>query len=132
MTDPTSPTGTALNVLGGPLESCSTEPLTGFYRDGCCNTGPGDAGLHLVCAVMTDEFLEFTRRVGNDLSTPRPEWRFPGLNAGDRWCLCVSRWKEALDAGRAPRVVLEATHRSALEFVDLADLRRHTHDPTGS
>jgi uncharacterized protein (DUF2237 family) len=125
MTDPTSQT--ALNVLGGPLESCSTEPMTGFYRDGCCNTGPGDTGLHLVCAVMTEAFLEFTKSVGNDLSTPRPEWRFPGLKPGDRWCLCVSRWKEAFDAGRAPEVVLGASHRSALEFVDLADLRAHEH-----
>ncbi len=123
-------TNTALNVLGEPLESCSTDPMTGFYRDGCCNTGPGDVGLHLVCAVMTDAFLEFTKGVGNDLSTPRPEWRFPGLRAGDRWCLCVLRWKEAMDAGVAPRVVLEATHRSALEFVDLADLREHAFAPT--
>lgn len=115
----------ARNVLGTPLEPCSMSPRTGFFRDGCCNTGPGDAGLHLVCAVMTDEFLAFSAARGNDLSTPAPAYAFPGLSAGDRWCLCVSRWKEALEAGCAPRVVLEATHISALEFVDLEDLRRH-------
>jgi uncharacterized protein (DUF2237 family) len=122
---PEKTTRRAKNVLGGTLEPCSTEPMTGFYRDGCCNTGPGDVGLHLVCAVMTDDFLAFTKSVGNDLSTPRPEWRFPGLKAGDRWCLCVTRWKEALEAGKAPRVVLEATHISSLEYVDLDDLRAH-------
>lgn len=115
----------SVNVFGESLLECSTNPLTGFYRDGCCNTGPGDVGLHLVCAVMTDDFLAFTKSVGNDLSTPRPEWRFPGLKAGDRWCLCVTRWKEALEAGKAPRVVLEATHISSLEYVDLDDLRAH-------
>ncbi len=122
---PEKTTRRAKNVLGGTLEPCSTEPMTGFYRDGCCNTGPGDVGLHLVCAVMTDDFLAFSKSVGNDLSTPRPEWRFPGLKAGDRWCLCVTRWKEALEAGKAPRVVLEATHISSLEYVDLDDLRAH-------
>ena len=116
---------TARNVLGGELASCSTDPMTGFYRDGCCGTGPGDAGLHIVCAVMTEDFLRFTKGVGNDLSTPRPEYRFPGLKPGDRWCLCVSRWKEAFDAGCAPGVNLEATHISTLEFVDLDDLRAH-------
>jgi uncharacterized protein (DUF2237 family) len=115
----------ARNVLGTPLIPCSADPITGFYRDGCCNTGPDDIGLHLVCAEMTAEFLEFSRMVGNDLSTPRPQYQFPGLKPGDRWCLCVTRWKEALMAGRAPRVVLEATHISALEFVDLDDLKRH-------
>lgn len=115
----------ARNVLGTPLEPCSMSPRTGFFRDGCCNTGAGDVGLHLVCAVMTEAFLAFSAARGNDLSTPVPEYAFPGLHAGDRWCLCVSRWKEALDAGCAPRVVLEATHISALEFVDLEDLNRH-------
>ncbi|MCO6453898.1 MAG: DUF2237 domain-containing protein [Pirellulaceae bacterium] len=113
----------AKNVLGTDLELCSAAPLTGFYRDGCCNTGADDQGLHLVCAEMTREFLEFSRRRGNDLSTPNPAYGFPGLQPGDRWCLCVLRWKEALAAGVAPRVVLEATHISTLEFVDLADLR---------
>lgn len=117
---------TAMNVLGGPLGMCSADPVTGFYRDGCCNTGPGDVGLHLVCAEMTEDFLVFTKAVGNDLSTPRPEYRFPGLKPGDWWCLCVTRWKEALDAGCAPKVNLEATHVSALEFVDLDDLRAHS------
>lgn len=115
----------ATNVLGAPLRSCSTEPRTGFYRDGCCNTGPGDVGMHLVCAQVTAEFLEFSKAVGNDLSTPRPEYRFPGLKPGDRWCLCVTRWRDAMDAGVAPRVDLDATHISALEFVDLDDLTRH-------
>lgn len=110
------------NVFGEKLEVCSTEPMTGYYRDGCCNTDTRDAGHHSVCAVMTDEFLEFTRSRGNDLSTPRPEWAFPGLKAGDRWCLCVLRWKEAFVAGKAPNVVLEATHEKALEHVTLQDL----------
>mgnify|MGYP005830472301 FL=1 len=95
------------------------DPITGFYRTGCCDTGPDDLGLHLVCAEMTTEFLEFSRMRGNDLSTPVPEYGFPGLTAGDRWCLCVQRWKEALEAGAAPQVVLEATHISSLEFVSL-------------
>ena len=113
------------NVLGEPLQECGRDPLTGFYRDGCCETGPDDHGTHVVCAVMTAEFLAFTAGRGNDLSTPRPSFRFPGLRPGDRWCLCVSRWKEALDAGVAPPVVLEATHRRALDVVSLADLRAH-------
>ena len=113
------------NVLGGRLARCCREPATGFYRDGYCRTGPGDRGLHTVCAVMTDEFLEFTAARGNDLSTPAPEFGFPGLVAGDRWCLCVTRWQEALEADCAPQVVLEATHVSALEFVSLEDLRQH-------
>ena len=115
----------ALNVLGGVLLPCSTEPLTGFFRDGCCNTGPEDHGLHTVCAVMTAEFLSFSKARGNDLSTPMPRYGFPGLKPGDRWCLCAARWKEALDADAAPRVVLEATHLATLHVVSLDDLRRH-------
>jgi uncharacterized protein (DUF2237 family) len=111
------------NVLGGELEPCSLDPRTGFYRDGCCNTGSEDAGAHVVCASMTAEFLEFSRLVGNDLSTPQAG--FGGLAPGDHWCLCASRWKEALDAGMAPRVVLAATHMRALEWVSLEELRRH-------
>ena len=113
----------AKNVLGQPLETCSLDPKTGFYRDGCCNTGPTDMGLHLVCAKMTDEFLEFSADRGNDLITPVPAYGFPGLKAGDRWCLCVERWKEALESGVAPPVRLSATHISALEFVDLDQLQ---------
>ena len=113
----------AKNVLGTELQTCSTSPLTGFYRDGCCNTGKEDLGLHLVCIVATEEFLEFSAAVGNDLSTPIPEYGFPGLSEGDRWCLCVQRWKQALEAGRAPQVALESTHISSLEFVDLEDLQ---------
>lgn len=115
----------AKNVLGGELQTCSVDPLTGFYRDGCCNTGAEDVGLHLVCVVATDEFLAFSKSRGNDLSTPMPPYRFPGLKEGDRWCLCVLRWKEALLSGCAPQVVLEATHISTLEFVELSDLREH-------
>jgi uncharacterized protein (DUF2237 family) len=111
------------NVLGSELKSCCTDPMTGYYRDGYCRTGQTDYGLHLVCAVMTDEFLEFTAQQGNDLSTPHPEFDFPGLKAGDRWCLCVSRWQEARAAGCAPLVDLKATHMSALEFVSLEELR---------
>lgn len=113
------------NVVGGALTCCCSEPRTGFYRDGYCRTGPGDHGLHTVCAVMTAEFLEFSRERGNDLITPVPDYDFPGLEPGDKWCLCVTRWAEALEAGMAPPVVLEATHSSALEFVDLDDLRSH-------
>ena len=116
--------GRARNVLGGALGLCSTAPLTGWMRDGCCNTDANDFGLHTVCAVMTGPFLEFSRAHGNDLSTPRPEYAFPGLKPGDRWCLCASRWVEAYEAGAAPRVVLEATHERTLEFVPLATLRR--------
>jgi len=115
----------ARNVLGKELKPCGLKPLTGFYRDGCCNTGPDDTGLHLVCTQVTAEFLEFSRARGNDLSTPVPAFKFPGLQPGDKWCLCVARWKESLDAGVAPMVDLEATHISTLEFVDLADLRDH-------
>jgi uncharacterized protein (DUF2237 family) len=116
------------NVLGGTLESCSTDPLTGFYRDGCCRTGPDDAGLHLVCAQVTAEFLAFSKSRGNDLVTPEPAFGFPGLTPGDRWCLCVERWVEALEAGVAPPVVLAATHVSALEFADLETLQEHAVD----
>jgi uncharacterized protein len=114
-----------LNVLGGSLEPCSVDPVTGFYRDGSCRTGGQDIGVHAVCAVMTEEFLEFSVSADNDLSTPRPEWGFPGLRPGDRWCVCAPRWQEALDAGVAPPVVLEATHALALEFSSLDDLRAH-------
>jgi uncharacterized protein (DUF2237 family) len=117
----------ARNVLGTDLEDCSVDPLTGFYRSGCCETGVDDVGVHVVCAEVTDEFLTFSRSQGNDLSSPQPG--FAGLKAGDRWCLCASRWQEALDAGVAPPVVLEATHLQALEWVSLADLRRHAVTP---
>ena len=117
--------GKPRNVLGTKLAVCCTSPMTGFYRNGCCETGPEDLGLHLLCALMTEEFLAFSQARGNDLSTPRPEHGFPGLRPGDRWCLCVTRWKEALEAGVAPPVVLEATHVSSLEWVDLEDLQAH-------
>ena len=107
------------NVLGGPLETCSRSPMTGYFRDGCCRTGEDDLGRHTVCAVMTDEFLAFSKSRGNDLVTPRPEWRFPGLKADDRWCLCALRWREAYEAGCAPQVVLEATHERTLDVVPL-------------
>ena len=113
------------NVLGGPLASCSREPLTGFFRDGMCRTCGDDAGVHTVCAVMTKEFLAFTVKAGNDLVTPQPAWDFPGLVPGDRWCLCAARWLEAAKAGHAPPVVLEATHAKTLELVPLALLREH-------
>lgn len=118
----------ASNVLGGKLEICCTKPMTGFYRDGKCSTGAGDMGAHVVCAQMTEAFLSFTQSRGNDLSTPVPMFQFPGLKPGDRWCLCASRWKEALDAGVAPPVVLAATHASALEYVSLAELKDHALD----
>ena len=114
----------ARNVLGEPLEICSFKPMTGFYRDGCCNTGREDIGSHTVCAVMTEEFLAFSKACGNDLSTPMPEFGFPGLKPGDRWCLCAPRWQEALEANRAPRVVLHATLEGALSYCKLADLKR--------
>jgi len=113
------------NVLGGPLVSCSREPLTGFFRDGSCRTCAEDTGSHTVCAVMTKEFLAFTVKAGNDLVTPQPQWDFPGLVAGDHWCLCAARWLEAAKAGHAPLVVLEATHEKALEIVPLELLQRH-------
>ena len=116
----------SLNVLEEPLEPCGTDPVTGFFRDGCCNTSAQDRGSHTVCAVLTEEFLEFSRARGNDLVTPRPEFGFPGLAAGDRWCLCASRWAEAEQHGVAPPVDLRATHRRALERVSLETLRRHT------
>jgi uncharacterized protein (DUF2237 family) len=116
------------SVLGGELSPCGVDPMTGFYRNGCCDTGPEDYGMHTVCAVMTADFLEFSKRMGNDLSTPRPEYDFPGLKPGDRWCLCVQRWAEALEAGHAPQVVLQATHELALEYVSLDDLQRHAVD----
>jgi hypothetical protein len=113
------------NVLGGELEICCTDPMTGFYRDGYCRTGAEDTGRHTVCIVATDEFLRFSRSAGNDLSTPRPEFAFPGLVAGDKWCLVALRWKQALEAGVAPQVILEATHESVLQVVSLDDLRSH-------
>jgi len=115
----------ALNVQGGALAPCSTHPLTGFFRNGCCDTGSDDTGMHTVCAVMTPEFLEFSALSGNDLSTPQPASGFPGLSPGDRWCLCIGRWREALAAGVAPPVVLAATHEEAVAVVPLEDLERH-------
>ena len=115
----------AINVLGGELEPCSTDPLTGFFRDGCCNTSDQDAGCHTVCAEVTDAFLAFSRSRGNDLSTPNPAFGFAGLKEGDRWCLCAARWLEAAHADCAPRVHLEATHRKTLEIVALDLLRTH-------
>ena len=112
----------AKNVLGGELQTCSKDPLTGFFRDGCCNTGKDDLGLHLVCTRVTQEFLEFSAMRGNDLITPNPMYQFPGLKPGDQWCVCALRWKEAFEAGYAAPVVLDATHISVLEYVDLADL----------
>ncbi|HZV62597.1 MAG TPA: DUF2237 domain-containing protein [Methylophilaceae bacterium] len=115
----------ARNVLGTPLQTCSLDPLTGFTRTGCCETGPEDIGSHTVCVQVTEEFLVFSSMAGNDLSTPRPEYGFAGLKPGDRWCLCASRWQEAAEAGIAPPVVLESTHERALEIVDLGDLGYH-------
>jgi uncharacterized protein len=119
----------ALNVLGTELVPCSYDPLTGFFRDGCCNTDAQDAAVHVVCARVTAEFLEYSRERGNDLSTPRPEYRFHGLKAGDRWCLCATRWVQALRAGKAPPVVLESTHQRALDFVTLETLQAHAFTP---
>lgn len=118
----------AKNVNGEELAPCATDPLTGFYRDGCCNTGPEDLGVHVVCAEVSVEFLEFSRSRGNDLSTPQPALGFPGLKPGDRWCVCASRWQEALEAGVAPKVVLAATHVGALEWTRADDLKRHAVD----
>ncbi|RAK57442.1 DUF2237 family protein [Phenylobacterium deserti] len=115
----------ARNVLGGELKPCSMDPVTGFFRNGCCETGPHDYGMHTVCAVMTAEFLAYSRSVGNDLSTPHPEIGFAGLKPGDRWCLCAPRWKEALDAGAAPKLVLESTHEETLAIVPLGVLKDH-------
>jgi uncharacterized protein len=124
MLDPRSP-ASARNVLGGPLACCCLSPRTGFYRDGHCRTGPMDVGSHTVCASMTAEFLAFSRSRGNDLVTPRPEFEFPGLSPGDRWCLCVSRWVEAQRAGVAPPVILAATHERALDMVSIEILQAH-------
>ena len=118
----------ATNVLGTELQTCSTDPLTGFYRNGCCDTGGEDAGVHTVCARVTVEFLAFSAEVGNDLSTPHPEFGFAGLKPGDQWCLCASRWQEAFEAGSAPQVRLASTHVSALEYCNLADLTAHAVD----
>ena len=118
-----------VNVVGGELLPCSNEPLTGFFRDGCCATGAEDEGSHTVCSVMTAEFLEFSRAAGNDLSTPRPEWGFPGLEPGDRWCVCAARWLEAHEAGFAPPVVLGATHARALEIVPIEALTAYAAAP---
>ncbi|HSF74819.1 MAG TPA: DUF2237 domain-containing protein [Microcoleus sp.] len=118
----------ATNVVGGKLETCCTSPMTGYYRDGKCNTGGGDFGAHTVCAQLTEEFLQFTKSNGNDLITPVPEFNFPGLKPGDCWCLCASRWKEAMDAGVAPPVVLAATHALTLEYVSLDELKQHAAD----
>lgn len=119
----------SINVLGAPLSVCGTDPLTGFFRDGSCNTCAADQGSHTVCAVMTDEFLAFSKYVGNDLSTPRPEFGFAGLKAGDHWCLCASRFLQAHDDGCAPQVSLDATHQRALEIVPLDVLRQHSNRP---
>ena len=116
------------NVLGGPLLPCSMEPLTGFYRTGCCETGPEDQGSHTVCVVVSEEFLAFSRSAGNDLSTPMPAYGFPGLRPGDHWCLCAPRWQEALEVGLAPPVILEATHEGALQWTSIEDLRAHALD----
>jgi len=116
------------NVFGEPLSLCSQSPLTGFYRTGCCETGSEDVGLHCVCVEVTDDFLAFSKARGNDLSTPRPEFGFEGLQAGDRWCLCAARWQEAFEAGAAPRVVLTATHEAALRICGFADLKAHALD----
>jgi uncharacterized protein len=122
----------ALNVLGTALVPCSYDPLTGYLRDGCCSTDATDAGSHLICARMTQEFLVFSLQRGNDLMTPRPEFRFAGLKAGDRWCLCANRWLEAASAGVAPAVVLDCTHERALEFVNLQTLEQHAYKASGS
>ena len=124
-------TPTPVNVLGSDLQPCCFDPMTGFYRDGHCRTGGEDAGVHVVCAEMTEEFLHFSISAGNDLVTPHPEWGFPGLVAGDRWCLCADRWREALEAGQAPPVLLRSTHASALEFVSFSELQAHALDPDG-
>lgn len=118
----------AKNVLGSQLEVCCTSLMTGFYRNGRCDTGEQDIGLHVICAQVTEEFLAFTKSKGNDLSTPRPAFNFPGLKPGDRWCLCASRWQEAFDAGVAPPVILSSTHESALDHISLEDLKQHALD----
>ncbi|NET34813.1 MAG: DUF2237 domain-containing protein [Cyanothece sp. SIO1E1] len=118
----------AKNILGGKLETCCTNPITGFYRTGICDTGAGDFGAHVVCAQMTAAFLAFSKAQGNDLKTPAPAYSFPGLKPGDRWCLCASRWQEALEAGVAPPVILSATHAAAVEHVSIEDLKKHALD----
>ncbi len=118
----------SVNVFGKKLEPCGVDPLTGFYRDACCNTGPEDLGIHTVCVKVTKDFLEFSKKRGNDLATPRPEFGFPGLKAGDRWCVCAGRWKEAFDAGVAPRVYLHATHIETLAIIPMRDLEKHAVD----
>jgi uncharacterized protein len=118
----------AKNVLGEELETCSEQPLTGFYRDGCCNTGPEDLGSHTVCAIVTADFLEYSTSRGNDLTTPAPEYGFPGLKPGDRWCLCLSRWLEAYQAGKAPWIVLRATHESVREYVSMEILNQFAYE----
>jgi uncharacterized protein (DUF2237 family) len=115
----------ALNVYGDPLQHCCSDPLTGFYRDGYCNTGAQDYGTHVICAIMTEEFLNYTKSRGNDLQTPNPAYNFPGLKAGNKWCLCALRWREAYEAGVAPLVELKSTHQKALTFIDLAVLEAH-------
>ena len=122
---PPSQMSESLNVLGEPLQLCSSDPVTGFYRTGCCESGADDEGMHTVCVVMTEEFLAFSQAAGNDLSTPHPEWGFPGLKPGDQWCLCAPRWQEAFEHDCAPGVVLGATHQRTLEVVALADLMSH-------
>ena len=119
------------NVLGGELQPCSYDPLTGFFRDGCCNTRDDDVGTHVMCVKVTAEFLSYSKQRGNDLSTPRPEYRFRGLNPGDRWCLCATRWVQAFEAGMAPPVVLEATHERALDHVPIATLHSFAFSPVG-
>ena len=121
---------TPLNVLGTPLQSCCNEPMTGYFRDGYCRTGPSDYGVHTVCAVMTEKFLNYTVTCGNDLKTPNPQFRFPGLQPGDKWCLCAERWKEAEEAGVAPKVILESTDKKTLDFVSLDVLINHKYEPT--
>ena len=116
----------AKNVEGNPLETCCKSPMTGFYRNGCCDTGAEDRGLHIVCATMTAEFLEYSKKRGNDLITPMPMYNFPGLKPGDKWCLCVSRWIEALEAGVAPPIILASTHAKTLEFLPLEVLQEHS------
>ena len=120
--------GSQLNVLGGPLMTCSDEPVTGFFRDGCCNTSEDDFGSHTICVVMTEEFLAYSKAVGNDLSTPRPEYGFSGLLPGQRWCLCAARWLQAYLAGKAPKVSLNSTNQAALEIVALDQLKQHAVD----
>lgn len=117
----------ALNVFGEEMIACSMAPKTGFYRDGCCETGPDDFGTHTVCSVMTEDFLAYTKSAGNDLSTPMPQYQFPGLKPGDRWCLCATRWVQAYEAGVPPKVVLEATHEKTLEYIKLEELVKFAH-----